>query len=1108
MPVASIVILTYNNLEYTQICLESIYTKTDQPSFEVILVDNASQDGTAAFLQDFAEKHENVKLILNSTNEGFARGNNRGASIASGEYLVFLNNDTVVTRGWLAGLIRHLKDDNVGMVGPVTNASGNETCILVDYQDLAGLDEFAERYTQAHTGQAFEIEMLPFLCVALRREVYEEIGPLDERFNVGMFEDDDYAMRLRQKGLRLLCAEDVFIHHWGSAAFGRFTRAAYRKIFVENLRKFEKKWETTWQPHLYRPGLLRKQMREMIDDAAFLAFQIEERDRTIAHLKDELDEIHRSHAWSLVQLLWALRVWIAPRGSLRARMAQGLLKPLWIGWEKLVKGVQNLTRAREIPMISWPAYAFFRYRQARQKLYSTVFDGVTCPGEVGMVSVILPVYNGADYLREAIESVLSQTYEKFELIIVDDGSTDSSPQIAEEYAQKDARVRVFHQTNQKLPAALNAGHRLSRGEFVTWISADNRLKPDFLQKMSDSLRRHPDWDMIYANIDLIGPDGEPLRQSAWYAGYQNPPGSEHIAMPEDLLELNVVANNSIGAAFMYRRRVIFLLGEYSPLRFGMEDYDYWMRVNALMTLHHADFSESVYEYRFHSSSLTSQDEELGITRRREELMVFEDARRDFYLSPLSWHIVAGASARAQELAHELRNRLEKAGHRLLPDQYDNESEEVLWNPKVVVQIATGPGEIEPASRWPHENYKILVYCGERSTIPAEVPAEWDLCVGVSGEYLTFLPLLSKPYQGWLGVSDGKTLFNVLDVRVKSAYMTMLEAAIAKPQPPKYKISVVVCTYHRGLQLKEALVSLAKQTFPASDYEVIVVNNDPSDPSPTEVVEALKLNEFSGRPERLRLVIHPFLGLSFARNAGIAAAKGEVVAFIDDDALAFPDWLEQIWRAFQEFPQAGVVGGSIHLIPPKERPRWLKPDWTHYWSEFLPRYEKATAVDTWHYYPWGANWCARRNVLIRIGGFRTAFGRRGSNFSGGEELVSASLVQRLGYQVVVAPAAKVYHVPDIWRYSLRHVWKTILSSLLSQYQQQIDSYITSKPSSHQLAHARNVAIAKALLGSLQAYQRLDYLFHAWGLNKVLNRLRNDERVRQQIYRQLYPTRRTG
>ncbi len=713
MSVASIVILTYNNLEYTRLCLESIYAQTEQHTFEVVLVDNTSQDGTVEFLQKFVEEHSDIRLILNSTNEGFARGNNRGAAAATGDYLVFLNNDTVVTSGWLPGLVRRLEDESVGMVGPATNASGNETCVQADYQELKDLEAFAQRYSQAHAGQAFEIGMLPFLCVALRRKVFEEIGPLDERFGVGMFEDDDYALRLKQRGYKLLCVEDTFIHHWGSAAFGRLPQATYRHLFVENLRKFEEKWGITWQPPLFRPELLRVRMRQMIDDAAWMAFQLESRDETIASLKSQLDEIHRSRAWSMVQGLWKIRIWMAPGGSLRSRLIGGLARRVWSWISAFAKGLGWLKRKMDRPMISWPAYSFYRYRQARQEVYATNLKAVRCPGQSGMVSIILPVYNGADYVAEAIESVLHQTYANYELVVVDDGSTDATPEIVETYARSDPRIRVIHQPNLRLPAALNTGHQAARGEYITWISADNHLKTEFLEKMVACLGRHPDWDMTYANIDLIGADGAPMRGSDWYVGYQNPPGSEHIALPSDRFELNVVANNYLGAAFLYRNRVNFSLGDYSRQRFGMEDYDYWMRVNALLTLRHADLTESLYEYRFHSTSLTSRDEELGITRRREGLMVFEDARRDFYLTPLAWCVREGKRERAQELAGEVRSWIGAANHKLLEHPLlDAEETHSLWLPQVGLQITDDPAEISAPPEWPRHVYKVLALCSD------------------------------------------------------------------------------------------------------------------------------------------------------------------------------------------------------------------------------------------------------------------------------------------------------------------------------------------------------------------------------------------------------------
>lgn len=251
-PKVSIVVLTYNNKDYTRKCLDSIFEKTAYPNFEVVVVDNASVDGTQDLLCEYEKQHKNMHVVLNPENTGFARGNNIGALAASGDFIIFLNNDTVVTHGWVDGLLRHLQDPQTGMVGPVTSFSGNETRIDVDYLTLDEMDAFAEQYTRKHKGKSFEISVLAFMCVAVRRQVWEETGSLDEIFGVGMFEDDDYALRLKKKGYRLLCAQDVFIHHAGEASFSRLDRSFYRQLFEENRTKFEEKWGIEWQPHTYR----------------------------------------------------------------------------------------------------------------------------------------------------------------------------------------------------------------------------------------------------------------------------------------------------------------------------------------------------------------------------------------------------------------------------------------------------------------------------------------------------------------------------------------------------------------------------------------------------------------------------------------------------------------------------------------------------------------------------------------------------------------------------------------------------------------------------------------------------------------------------------------
>ena len=254
-PRASIIVVTYNNLELNRLCLESIYARTEWPNFEVIVVDNASVDGTPDYLREAELQFPNLQVVLNSSNLGFAAANNIGLQKATGEFLVLLNNDTVVTRGWLSNLIRHLnRDPTIGLIGPVTNRIGNEAKVDVDYEDLADMPEWAARFVRQHDDQVFPIPMLAMFCVAMKREAFEEVGFLDEQFGIGMFEDDDYAHRMRINGRRLVCAADVFIHHFGEAAFNKLKAdGRYDALFAENRRRYEEKWDMEWVPHKYAP---------------------------------------------------------------------------------------------------------------------------------------------------------------------------------------------------------------------------------------------------------------------------------------------------------------------------------------------------------------------------------------------------------------------------------------------------------------------------------------------------------------------------------------------------------------------------------------------------------------------------------------------------------------------------------------------------------------------------------------------------------------------------------------------------------------------------------------------------------------------------------------
>lgn len=774
-----------------------------------------------------------------------------------------------------------------------------------------------------------------------------------------------------------------------------------------------------------------------------LLFRIDENERSISGLTTELESIKNSRGWKMLWGLWQVRTALIPHGSKREEAARSVVHGLRkVRQTPLKSAVQRLFSGLRLRMSRY-AYPFRVYKKRRDRTWNVDLSSLNLSQESGLVSVVLPVYNGGRYLKEAVDSVLCQSYKNFELIIVDDGSTDNSGRIMDEFAVADKRVRVVHQGNQKLPRTLNNGFDLAHGEFLTWTSDDNRMKPQFLMKMVTCLQKHPTWDMIFANMDIIGEDGTPLKNSEWYAGYQRPFGSEHIHLPADTSELNTWPNNSIGGAFLYRSRVKALLSGYSQNQFTREDYDYWMQVNSLFNLKHVDFREPVYEYRFHSTSLTHKDEELNITRNRKYLMAFDDFRRDFYLMPLLWVLEDGSpSPRGEEVRNEIRRLLEEKNQVLLKRRdVSMMNLPHLFLPAVYLKVSDDPAECcTPPENMNGRMIKVLL-CTSNRPLPAAVKTRWDICLSLCSS--------EKPVKsdnrsdGWWYCSDIETLLKAVDIKVRAMHLHQIENETRPVTDGKTKISVILCTYQRNQVLEQALRAIAKQTLPQDDYEVVVVDNSPKSSEIHPLIEHFRKEEFREFPDHLRLVHCPIVGLSFARNAGIAEAKSDILLFLDDDAVACPDVLEHYWKAFSEHSDAGIIGGHIILKKPNDLKMVWKEGWERYWSQFKTGYKEYTAVINWWEFPWGANWCARRKALMQIGGFRGKYGRRGNDFSGGEEIIAASLVQKLGYSIGILPQAQVLHQVDPARFTLMHLRKTINAGIQVNYQEQLDLYLPNE-----------------------------------------------------------------
>lgn len=227
----SIIIPFHNNIEMTKQCVNSVFKNTFD--FEIILINNGSYE-------DFSDLR--YTTISNDKNLGFPKAVNQGIKCAKGDFLCILNNDTIVTGYWLDNLLWHIEKGSLDMVGPLTNSiSGPQQKILDVYFDEKELNKAAIKLYEENEHKHFNFYRLVGFCLLMRKEVVEKIGYFDEEFTPGLYEDDDFCLRAIDAGFKLGIAQDVFIHHFGSATFEANDIDQFM-LMKKNKKYFDSKW--------------------------------------------------------------------------------------------------------------------------------------------------------------------------------------------------------------------------------------------------------------------------------------------------------------------------------------------------------------------------------------------------------------------------------------------------------------------------------------------------------------------------------------------------------------------------------------------------------------------------------------------------------------------------------------------------------------------------------------------------------------------------------------------------------------------------------------------------------------------------------------------------
>jgi O-antigen biosynthesis protein len=235
-----IVIAVHNGLDVVDDCVSSVLRHTTVPG-RVIVVDDASDSTVAQYLQRLSAADSRVLLLTNETNQGFVRSTNRGLFVSTAPYICLLNSDTVVTAGWMEGLLRCAKSDSgIQVVNPVSNAAVN---ISVQLSPGLGVHTMALAVA-AHSRRLYpDVVTAVGFCFLVTRAAVERYGGFDEIYGAGYCEESDYCMRVTTNGGRVVVADDTFVYHRGGATFGRS-----RERYLRNRKIFDQRWADRYEP--------------------------------------------------------------------------------------------------------------------------------------------------------------------------------------------------------------------------------------------------------------------------------------------------------------------------------------------------------------------------------------------------------------------------------------------------------------------------------------------------------------------------------------------------------------------------------------------------------------------------------------------------------------------------------------------------------------------------------------------------------------------------------------------------------------------------------------------------------------------------------------------
>ncbi len=568
-PTVSIIVVTVNTPRITTTCLESVRRHTTVP-YELIVVNNSR----ARAIRQCLKKFRGIQMIRNPRNLGYTKAANQGAVASKGEFLCFLNSDTLVPPRWMERLVKAARLPGVGAVNPLSEWETDRRISLDQNKDSRAFTELADRAFQHWYKDRLKNSLwLCGFCLVIPRTVMARHGLFDERFFFG-WEDIDYTLRLRLKGYRLLRVESLFIHH----ARGASSSVQRRRQLTGHAKKlFLSKWSALFRKKLSKGGAVFTEAGRRVKRS-----QISQNPGSPSRHQTPFSPgfLRAGYAWRS-----------AKHGSIEALVRLSDLEMFALD----SKGKKIWETFGQRP----PSPQTLKY------LDLWAHEGLLCkatpaPLKKVLVTVMMTAHNAERWIAEAIESVLTQEFKDFELLIVDDGSTDGTVRIIRRY-EWDRRVKFFQNERQLgIAPSRNRILNLARGPYIAVCDADDLMRPALLQRLTSFLESHPEAGWVYTDRLHINAEGRFLGPCP--------------AVPMDgTIEYQRNVMQHAGA--LIRRKLMLAVGGYDTTMSSCEDYDLALKISKhakVLTLP----GESHYLYRRHDGSVSVMDPWAGCETAR------------------------------------------------------------------------------------------------------------------------------------------------------------------------------------------------------------------------------------------------------------------------------------------------------------------------------------------------------------------------------------------------------------------------------------------------------------------------------------------------------------